>query len=180
MKKFLETSGIVLIKAESCDSCFYFTFCMEYVWKSLIWIAGLFQRATKRPRIQLTDNKQNGGRFSVNYYQCCDLGHHFFILGSSHGKHFRYSRLVSQYTLLICAQWLFSVFGKLRSRGPSSVSALEARRKGRRSFVPLSPFADFCAIPFLENRTPDRKLGFWTTRLFVLVPRTSVFFAGGN
>ena len=70
-------------------------------------MTGIFQIATERPRIQLTDNKQSGSRFSVNYYQCYGLGHHFFILGSSHGKHFRYSGLVSQYSLLICAQWLF-------------------------------------------------------------------------
>ena len=38
-----------------------------YVWKSSIWI-GIFQRATQRPRLQLTDNIQRGGRWSVNYY----------------------------------------------------------------------------------------------------------------
>lgn len=100
----------------------------------------------------MTGNTQSGDRLSVNYYQCCDLGHHFFILGSSHGKHFRYSGLVSQYTLLICTQWLFSVFGNLRSGGPSSVFALEARRKGRRPLFPLSTFADFRAIPFSEKK----------------------------
>ena len=39
---------------------------MEYVWKSSLWI-GIFQRATQRPRILLTDNIQNGGSCSVDY-----------------------------------------------------------------------------------------------------------------
>lgn len=126
----------------------------------------------------MTGNTQSGGRFSVNYYQCYGLGHHFFILGSSHGKHFRYSGLVSQYSLLICTQWLFSVFGKLRSGGPSSVFALEARRKGRRFLFPFPRSLTFALSRSPKKITPDRRLGFWSTRLFVLVPRTSLFPQG--
>ena len=48
-------------------SCIYLTYCMEYVWKSSLWI-GIFQRATQRARILLTDNTQSGGSCSVNYY----------------------------------------------------------------------------------------------------------------
>ena len=126
----------------------------------------------------MTGNTQSGGRFSVNYYQCYGLGHHFFILGSSHGKHFRYSGLVSQYSLLICTQWLFSVFGKLRSGGPSSVFALEARRKGRRFLFPFPRSLTFALSRSPKKITPDRRLRFWSTRLFVLVPRTSLFPQG--
>ena len=43
--------------------------CMGYVWISSLWI-GTFQRAAPRPIIQLTDNIQSGGSFSVSYYQC--------------------------------------------------------------------------------------------------------------
>ena len=32
-----------------CVSCIYLTYCMEYVWKSSLWI-GIFQRATQRAR----------------------------------------------------------------------------------------------------------------------------------
>ena len=39
---------------------FILTYCMEYVWKSSSRI-GIFQRATQRPRILLTDNIQMGG-----------------------------------------------------------------------------------------------------------------------
>ena len=48
---------------------FTLTHCMECVWKSSLWI-GIFQRATQRPRTQLTDNIQRGRScFScVNYY----------------------------------------------------------------------------------------------------------------
>ena len=35
---------------EPCVSCFYLTYCIEYVWKSSLWI-GIFQRATQRPTI---------------------------------------------------------------------------------------------------------------------------------
>ena len=52
---------------EPCVSCIYLTYCMEYVWKSSLWI-GIFQRATQRARILLTDNIQSGGSYSVNYY----------------------------------------------------------------------------------------------------------------
>ena len=51
-----------------CVSCIYLTYCMEHVWKSSLWI-GIFQRATQRARILLTDNIQNGGSCSVNYYK---------------------------------------------------------------------------------------------------------------
>ena len=47
---------------EPCVSCFYLTYCMEYVWKSSLWM-GIFQRATQRARILLTDNIQSGGIF---------------------------------------------------------------------------------------------------------------------
>ena len=52
---------------EPCVSCIYLTYCMEYVWKSSLWI-GIFQRATQRARILLTDNIQNGGSCSVFFY----------------------------------------------------------------------------------------------------------------
>ena len=52
---------------EPCVSCIYLTYCMEYVWKSSLWIS-IFQRATQRARILLTDNIQSGGSCSVNYY----------------------------------------------------------------------------------------------------------------
>ena len=42
-------------------------FCMEYVWKSSLWI-GIFQTATQRARMLLTDNIQSGGSCSVNYF----------------------------------------------------------------------------------------------------------------
>ena len=67
----------VLIKAEyielkqciePCVSCFYLTYCMEYVWKSSLWIPDLLQRAIQRPRKLLTDNIQSVGNCSVNYY----------------------------------------------------------------------------------------------------------------
>ena len=45
---------------KSCVSCFYLTYCMECVWKSWLWIS-IFQRATERPRILLTDNIQSRG-----------------------------------------------------------------------------------------------------------------------
>ena len=48
----------------------YLAYCMEYVWTSSFWI-GIFQRATQRARILLTDNKQSGGSCSVNYYSKC-------------------------------------------------------------------------------------------------------------
>ena len=44
---------------ELCVSCFYLTYCMEFVRKSSLGI-GLFQKATQRPRILLTDNRQSG------------------------------------------------------------------------------------------------------------------------
>ena len=50
---------------ESCVSCLYLTYCMEYDWKSLLRI-GIFQRATQRPRILLNDSIKSGGSFSVN------------------------------------------------------------------------------------------------------------------
>ena len=34
---------------EPCVSCFYLSYCIEYVWKSSLWI-GIFQRATQRPK----------------------------------------------------------------------------------------------------------------------------------
>ena len=47
---------------------FTLTCCMEYVWKSSLWIGiRVFQRATQRPRILLTDNIESGGSCSVNY-----------------------------------------------------------------------------------------------------------------
>ena len=52
---------------EPCFSCTYLTYCMEYVWTSSLWI-GIFQRATQRARILLTDNIQSGGSCSVNSY----------------------------------------------------------------------------------------------------------------
>ena len=52
---------------EPCVSCIYLTNCMEYVWKSPLWI-GIFQRVTQRARMLLTDNIQSGGSCSVNYY----------------------------------------------------------------------------------------------------------------
>ena len=67
----------VLIKAvqielkqciEPCVSCFYLTCCMEYVWKSSLWIPDILQRAIQRPRKLLTYNIQSGGSCSVNYY----------------------------------------------------------------------------------------------------------------
>ena len=50
-------------------SCIYLTYCMKYGWKSSLWIGGIFQRATQRARILLTDNIQNGGSCSVGCYQ---------------------------------------------------------------------------------------------------------------
>ena len=50
-------------------SCNYLTYCMKYGWKSSLWIGGIFQRATQRARILLTDNIQNGGSCSVGCYQ---------------------------------------------------------------------------------------------------------------
>ena len=54
---------------EPCVSCIYLTYCMEYAWKSSLWI-GIFQRAKQRARILLTDNIQSGDSCSVNrdYY----------------------------------------------------------------------------------------------------------------
>ena len=40
-------------------SCIYLTHCIEYGWKSSLWI-GISQRATQRARILLTDNIQSG------------------------------------------------------------------------------------------------------------------------
>ena len=45
----------------------YLTYCMEYVWKFSLRI-GIFQRATQRAKILLTDNIQSGGSCSVNYH----------------------------------------------------------------------------------------------------------------
>ena len=52
---------------EPCVSCIYLTYCMEYVWKFSLWI-GIFQTATQRAGILLTDNIQSRGSCSVNYY----------------------------------------------------------------------------------------------------------------
>ena len=53
---------------KSCVSCFLNSPPIVYnVWKSLIWIV-TFQWAAKRRRIQLADNIQSAGSFSVNYY----------------------------------------------------------------------------------------------------------------
>ena len=50
---------------EPCVSCIYLTYYIEYVWKSSLWI-GLFQRATQRARMLLTDNIQRGGSCVVS------------------------------------------------------------------------------------------------------------------
>ena len=47
---------------------------MTYEWKASVWI-GVFKKATQRPR-QLTNNIENGGCSSVNYYKCVSL---FFV-----------------------------------------------------------------------------------------------------
>ena len=52
---------------EPCISCIYLTYCMEYVWKSSLWI-GIFQRATQLARILLIDNIRSGGSCIANYY----------------------------------------------------------------------------------------------------------------
>ena len=49
---------------EPCVSCFYLTYCMEYVWKSSLWIG--IQRTTQRPRILLTDWKYRAGTALVS------------------------------------------------------------------------------------------------------------------
>ena len=70
---------------EPCVSCIYLTYCMEYIWKSSLWI-GIFQRAKQRARILLSDNIQSGGSFSVNYLKrSCPSDyirhiHHAFII----------------------------------------------------------------------------------------------------
>ena len=44
---------------------------MTYEWKASVWI-GVLEKCTQRPR-QLTNNIQNGGYFSVNYYKFVSL-----------------------------------------------------------------------------------------------------------
>ena len=51
---------------DTCVSCFYLIYWMEYVWKSFKY-ESVYKWATQIPIIQFTDNIQNGDGCSVNY-----------------------------------------------------------------------------------------------------------------
>ena len=61
---------------ELCVSCIYLPYCLEYVWKSSLWI-GIFQRAKQQARILLTDNIQSGAAVVWTVITSC---HSFLLL----------------------------------------------------------------------------------------------------